>query len=97
MLLSRMLRPLIHVGRLTVIDADGRQHVFGTDAAPAVTVRLHDRSLHWRIALNPRTCVSGVWTAYAFQLDAGLAAHGRSSSRRLFGWPRAMALRVAVR
>jgi phosphoenolpyruvate carboxylase len=29
--------------------------------------------------------VSGVWAAYGFQLDAGLAAHGRSSSRRLAG------------
>ncbi len=53
MLLSRLLRPLIRLGRLTVIDADGRGHVFGTDSEPSVTVRLHDRSLHWRLALNP--------------------------------------------
>lgn len=53
MLLSRLLRPLIRLGRLTVIDADGRSHVFGTDSEPSVTVRLHDRSLHWRLALNP--------------------------------------------
>ncbi|MFZ1430315.1 MAG: cyclopropane-fatty-acyl-phospholipid synthase family protein [Geminicoccaceae bacterium] len=53
MLLSRLLRPLIRIGRLTVIDADGQSHVFGTDSEPSVTVRLHDRSLHWRLALNP--------------------------------------------
>jgi cyclopropane-fatty-acyl-phospholipid synthase len=53
MLLSRLLRPLIRHGRLTVIDADGQPHVFGQDTEPAVTVRLHDRRLHWRLALNP--------------------------------------------
>ncbi len=53
--------------------------------------------LYFRFPHSLRMVVSGIWTAYAFQLDAGLAAHGRSSSRRLFGWPRAMALRVAVR
>ena len=53
MLLARVLRPLIRIGRLTVVDADGRPHAFGTDTEPAVTVRLHDRSLHWRLALNP--------------------------------------------
>ncbi len=53
MLLSRLLRPLIRHGRLTVIDADGHAHVFGSDAEPAVTVRLHDRRLHWQLALNP--------------------------------------------
>ncbi len=50
MLLSRLLCPLIRIGRLLVIDADGRSHVFGTDTAPTVTVRLHDRSLHWVVS-----------------------------------------------
>ena len=44
MLLSRVLRPLIRIGRLTVIDAGGIRHVFGTESEPAVTVRLHDSS-----------------------------------------------------
>ena len=50
MLLSRMLRPLIRIGRLTVIDANGQRHVFGSEAEPAVTVRLHDPSCtgSWR-------------------------------------------------
>ena len=72
MLLSRMLRPLIRVGRLTVIDADGRQHVFGTDAAPAATVRLHDRSLHWRIVLNPSLYVGEAY------MDGTLTVEGTS-------------------
>jgi len=52
MLLSRLLQPFIRIGRLTVIDADGHRHVFGTQQVPAVTIRLHDRALHWRLALN---------------------------------------------
>ena len=53
MLLSRMLRKLIRTGQLTVIDAAGRQHRFGTDESPAVTIRLHDRRLHHQLFLHP--------------------------------------------
>jgi cyclopropane-fatty-acyl-phospholipid synthase len=52
MLLARLLRRLITTGRLTLVDAGGRVHVFG-DGAPAVTVRLHDRALHWKLFVNP--------------------------------------------
>jgi cyclopropane-fatty-acyl-phospholipid synthase len=39
---------------MRLIDADGEVHVFGdADAKPAVTVRLHDRSLYTKLALNP--------------------------------------------
>jgi cyclopropane-fatty-acyl-phospholipid synthase len=53
MLVSRVFKRLIRVGRLTVYDADGKSHVFGTGEHPAVTIRLHDRALHWRLALWP--------------------------------------------
>ncbi len=53
MLLARVLETFIQVGRLSVIDANGKTHVFGGDTAPAVTIRLHSRSLHWRMALTP--------------------------------------------
>ena len=53
MLLSRMLRPLIRIGRLTVIDASGRRHAFGSEAEPAATVRLHDPKLHWKLGSIP--------------------------------------------
>jgi len=54
MLLAALLRPSIKIGRLTVIDADGHRHVFHGSDSPAFTIRLHDRSLHWRLALNPK-------------------------------------------
>ena len=63
MLLARALRPLIRTGRLTVIDADGQRHVFGSETAPAVTVRLHDRSLHWKLVLNPGLHAGEAWMA----------------------------------
>jgi integrase/recombinase XerD len=44
-----------------------------------------------------RMTVSGAWRACLFQFDKDLAAHSKSSLTRLFGWPWAMASRVAVR
>ena len=45
MLVSLLLKSLIRVGKLTVIDATGKPHPFKGSDGPAVTVRLHDRSL----------------------------------------------------
>jgi cyclopropane-fatty-acyl-phospholipid synthase len=53
MLLTKMLDRLVRSGSLTLIDADDRQHRFGDGGAPRVTVRLHDRKLHYKIPLNP--------------------------------------------
>jgi cyclopropane-fatty-acyl-phospholipid synthase len=52
MLFARSLRRIVRHGTLIVIDADKRQHVFGDNAPPAVTIRLHDRRLHWQLFLN---------------------------------------------
>src|SRR5580704_1618094 len=54
MLLARLLSRVIRIGRLEVIDAAGRHHVFAGSPGPAITVRLHDPSLHWKLAVNPR-------------------------------------------
>ena len=71
MLLARALRPLIRTGRLTVIDADGNHHVFGTGTEPAVTVRLHDRSLHWKLAPNPGLHAGEAWMAGTLTVEEG--------------------------
>jgi cyclopropane-fatty-acyl-phospholipid synthase len=53
-LLSNLLTRFIQNGEMRLIDADGRQHLFGGRAAgPRVTIRLSDRALHTRLALNP--------------------------------------------
>jgi cyclopropane-fatty-acyl-phospholipid synthase len=53
MLFARFARKVIQTGRLTIIDAHGRRHVAGGPGGPAATVRLHDKALHYRLALNP--------------------------------------------
>ncbi|MGH6660609.1 MAG: class I SAM-dependent methyltransferase [Rhodospirillales bacterium] len=53
MLVARLLDHLVSVGSLTVIDADGNTHLFRGMAGPAVTVRLHDGSLHRRLFFDP--------------------------------------------
>ncbi len=53
-LLSNLLTRFIQNGEMRLTDADGRQHLFGGRAAgPRVTIRLSDRALHTRLALNP--------------------------------------------
>ncbi len=53
MLLAHLLKSLIREGSLGLIDARGRRHEFGNGAAPRATIRLHDRALHRKLALNP--------------------------------------------
>ena len=54
MLLSRLLERIITIGRLRVIDAGGSLHTFERSGGPRVTIRLHDSSLHWKLAVRPR-------------------------------------------
>jgi cyclopropane-fatty-acyl-phospholipid synthase len=58
MLFARILKNTIKIGRLTLIDADGRSHVFqGSMPGPARAVRLHDRGLHLALLINPKLAV----------------------------------------
>ncbi|RPI75095.1 MAG: cyclopropane-fatty-acyl-phospholipid synthase, partial [Planctomycetaceae bacterium] len=57
-LLSTLLRRFIRRGTLHVYDAAGRLHSFaGTPADPAVTIRLHNRSLYTKLFFNPELYV----------------------------------------
>lgn len=71
MLLAQFLRPLIHIGQLTVIDADGRHHLFGYDMQPAVTIRLHDRSLHWKLFFRPEVSAGEAYMAGTLTVENG--------------------------
>ncbi len=53
MLLSHLLKRMIHIGTLEVIDATGKPHVFAGGPGPEVTVRLHDRALHTKLFFYP--------------------------------------------
>jgi len=53
MLLARLLNRITRVGRIELIDAAGRTHISTGSPGPAVKVRLHDSSLHWKLVVNP--------------------------------------------
>ena len=53
LLLSHMLKSFVRSGTLTVIDADGRRHVFAGTPGPTATMRLTDRSLYRKLFFNP--------------------------------------------
>src|SRR5919206_213561 len=54
MLLASVLSRVIRIGRLTLIDAAGRRHVFAGDPGPEAAIRLRDPALHWKLLANPR-------------------------------------------
>ena len=55
MFLARLFERLITIGRLCLVDAAGRAHVFtGTAAGPEAAIRLSDPALHWKLVLRPR-------------------------------------------
>jgi cyclopropane-fatty-acyl-phospholipid synthase len=55
MLFARILENTFKIGRLTLIDGNGRIHVFrGDRPGPSCTLRIHDRALHWKLTINPK-------------------------------------------
>ncbi|MEQ8507049.1 MAG: cyclopropane-fatty-acyl-phospholipid synthase family protein [Rhodospirillales bacterium] len=53
MLFAHTLRHIVKAGRLTAIDAHGKEHVFSGSPGSEITIRLHDPSLHWKLFFNP--------------------------------------------
>ena len=53
MLLARLFERLIKFGTLTVIDANGKSHCFAGAAGPNAAIRLHDKSLHYKMFFRP--------------------------------------------
>lgn len=52
-LLSHMLKGFVQTGTLTVVDVDGKRHVFSGRQGPEVTFRLHDKALYTKLFFNP--------------------------------------------
>ncbi|MFA5122046.1 class I SAM-dependent methyltransferase [Zavarzinia sp.] len=54
MLLDSLLKKVIRHGRFAVIDPGGRRHVYGDGSGgPTPTLRVHDRSVLFRAAIDP--------------------------------------------
>jgi len=66
------LKPLIKRGHLTVTDADNLVHHYGVSGgAPAVSIRLRDRALHWKLALNPGLYFGEAYMDEALLIESG--------------------------
>ena len=71
-LLGGLLESLVGGGWLTIIDSVGRSSSFGKAAAgPSVTVRLHDASLPWRIALSPSRAFGEAYMDGTLTIESG--------------------------
>jgi cyclopropane-fatty-acyl-phospholipid synthase len=71
MLLSEFGKRVLTEGDLTIIDADGRRHRFGDGRGRPSVIRLHDRSLHHRIPLNPYLHVGEAYMAGTLTFEQG--------------------------
>jgi cyclopropane-fatty-acyl-phospholipid synthase len=70
-LLARLLGTFIRVGSLSLIDANGRLHTFGSTPGPSVTLRLHDKRLHTKLALNPELYAAEAYMDGTLTFEAG--------------------------
>jgi cyclopropane-fatty-acyl-phospholipid synthase len=57
MLCGVLFKPLMSFGALHIIDARGKKHTYSGEPGPEVTIRLHDKSLHYKLFWNPRLAV----------------------------------------
>jgi cyclopropane-fatty-acyl-phospholipid synthase len=71
MLLAHLLARFIGIGRLSVIDADGKRHVFEGSPGPTATVRLHDPSLHLKLLVKPRLFVGEAYMDGTLTVEEG--------------------------
>jgi len=54
-LLVRLLRGIVKIGEVVIIDSTGRRWRVGdAETGPSITLRLHDRFVSYKFALNPR-------------------------------------------
>src|SRR5579862_6152738 len=71
MLLTRLLNRITRIGRIELVDAAGRMHVFAGSPGPAVKVRLHDKALHWKLAVNPWLYLPEAYVDGTLTIEAG--------------------------
>ncbi len=66
-----LLDRVVTSGNLIFIDADGRKHIFGDNAGPEVVVRLQDKTVEWRIALDPGLAMAEAFMDGRLNLEQG--------------------------
>jgi cyclopropane-fatty-acyl-phospholipid synthase len=71
MMFAEFTRRVLQWGRLTIVDADGQSHRVGGSEGPEVTIRLHDRALHRRLALNPYLHIGEAFMEGTLSIEKG--------------------------
>src|SRR5256885_15035145 len=71
MLVASALPRFIRIGRLSLIDAAGKTHVFEGSPGPSASVRLHDPSLHWKSLLSPRFYIPDAYMNGGLTIEEG--------------------------
>ncbi len=70
--LSHMMKSFIRNGRLTVIDADGKHHIFGGSIpGPEATMRLTDRRLYRTLVFNPELAAGEAYMDGTMRFEDG--------------------------
>ncbi|MGB7288448.1 MAG: cyclopropane-fatty-acyl-phospholipid synthase family protein [Salaquimonas sp.] len=52
-LLSNLMNAFVKKGELTIIDVEGKHHLFSGSLGPSVTFKIHDKSLYKSLVFNP--------------------------------------------
>jgi cyclopropane-fatty-acyl-phospholipid synthase len=94
MLLAHLFDRVVTVGRLRLIDAGGATHTIGSDTPPRIAIRLHDRSLHRKLLLNPQLHLPQAFMDGTLTLEEGdlydfvdfLAVNLNALPRGLLSW-----------
>ncbi len=69
--LSHMMKSFIRKGRLTVIDADGKRHVFSGSPGLSVTMRLTDPKLYKSLVFNPELAAGEAYMDGTMRFEEG--------------------------
>lgn len=70
--LPRLLKKAIKSGTLNLVTPDDQRMMFGTpDGTDPVTIKVHDKSLDWKIAFNPELKTAEAYMDGALTLEEG--------------------------
>ena len=71
MLAGSSLKKIVRYGSLTVIDVKGKTHIFTGQNGPAVTIRLTDPRLHFRLFFNAQLALGEAYSDGSLILEEG--------------------------
>jgi cyclopropane-fatty-acyl-phospholipid synthase len=71
LLLAHLFERIATVGRLCIIDAQGRRHVFAGSPGPDIAIRLHDPALHWKLLVRPRLFLPEAYVDGTLTIEEG--------------------------